>query len=242
MIESRRGASPIPPSTEVTLPPDLVLVGVLPPLLYSSGFFTSLRDVRANAQSITLLATGLVAATMAAVAVVAHEVVGLAWAPAFVLGAVVAPTDPIAATAIARRLGVPRRVVTIVEGESLVNDATALVLYRAAVVAAVAGTFSFGDAALRFLASVAGGIAVGLVVGWLVALVRVRLDNIPAEIAISLLTGYLAYIPATALHVSGVLAAVTVGVYLGWRGPGLFTPAVRVQGKTGRGAARFPLD
>src|ERR671922_222158 len=109
MIESRRGASPIPPSTEVTLPPDLVLVGVLPPLLYSSGFFTSLRDVRANAQSITLLATGLVAATMAAVAVVAHEVVGLAWAPAFVLGAVVAPTDPIAATAIARRLGVPRR-------------------------------------------------------------------------------------------------------------------------------------
>ncbi|HYZ78603.1 MAG TPA: Na+/H+ antiporter [Gaiellaceae bacterium] len=220
----------IPGVPELTLPPDLVLVGVLPPLLYSSGFFTSLRDVRANAQSITLLATGLVAATMAAVAVVAHEVVGLAWAPAFVLGAVVAPTDPIAATAIARRLGVPRRVVTIVEGESLVNDATALVLYRAAVVAAVAGTFSFGDAALRFLASVAGGIAVGLVVGWLVALVRVRLDNIPAEIAISLLTGYLAYIPATALHVSGVLAAVTVGVYLGWRAPELSTPAMRMQG------------
>jgi Na+/H+ antiporter len=220
----------IPGLPDLTLPPDLVLVGVLPPLLYSSGFFTSLRDARANAKPITLLATGLVAATMAAVAVVAHEAVGLAWAPAFVLGAVVAPTDPIAATSIARRLGVPRRVVTIVEGESLVNDATALVLYRTAVVAAVAGTFSFSDAALRLVGSVAGGIAVGLAVGWVVALVRIRLDNIPAETAISLLTGYLAFIPAQALHVSGVLAAVTVGVYLGWRAPELSTPAMRMQG------------
>ena len=220
----------IPGVPRLVLPPDLVLVGVLPPLLYSAGFFTSLRDFRVNAQPISLLATGLVATTMAAVAVVAHRAVGLGWAPAFVLGAVVAPTDPIAATAIASRLGVPRRVVTIVEGESLVNDATALVLYRAAVVAAVAGTFSLGDAALRLVVSVAGGVAVGLAVGWLVALVRVRLDNIPAEIAISILTGYLAYIPASALHVSGVLAAVTVGVYLGWRAPELSTPAMRMQG------------
>jgi Na+/H+ antiporter len=220
----------IPGVPDLTLPPDLVLVGVLPPLLYSSAFFTSLRDARANAKPITLLATGLVAATMAAVAVAAHEATGLGWAPAFVLGAVVAPTDPIAASSIARRLGVPRRVVTIVEGESLVNDATALVLYRAAVVAAVAGTFSFGDAALRLVGSVAGGIAVGLAVGWVVALVRIRLDNIPAETAISLLTGYLAFIPAQALHVSGVLAAVTVGVYLGWRAPELSTPAMRMQG------------
>ena len=220
----------IPGVPELTLPPDLVLVGVLPPLLYSAGFFTSLRDLRANMRSISLLSIGLVAMTMAAVAVVAHEAVGLGWAPAFVLGAVVAPTDPIAATAIARRLGIPRRLVTIVEGESLVNDATALVLYRFAVVAAVAGTFSLGDAVLRFAVSVAGGIAVGLAVGWLVALVRIRLNNIPAEIAISLLTGYLAYIPANALHVSGVLAAVTVGVYLGWRAPELSTPAMRMQG------------
>src|SRR5919197_1406958 len=189
----------IPGVPRLVLPPDLVLVGVLPPLLYSSGFFTSLRDVRRKAHSITLLATGLVAATMAA-------------------------------TAIARRLGVPRRVVTTVEGESLVNDATALVLYRAAVVAAVAGTFSLGDATLRFVAGVAGGIAVGLAVGWVVALVRIRLDNIPAEISISLLSGYLAFIPANALHVSGVLAAVTVGVYLGWRAPELSTPSMRMQG------------
>src|SRR5256714_2556317 len=147
----------VPGVPRLVLPPDLVLVGVLPPLLYSSGFFTSLRDVRRKAQSITLLATGLVAATMAAVAVVAHEAVGLAWAPAFVLGAVVAPTDPIAATAIARRLGVPRRVVTTVEGESLVNDATALVLYRAAVVAAAAGAVSLGDAAPRLVGGLARG-------------------------------------------------------------------------------------
>src|SRR5207248_11230323 len=156
----------IPGVPKLVLPPVVVLVGVLPPLLYAASFFTSLRDFRANAKSISVLALGLVATTMAVVAVVAHEAVGLAWAPAFVLGAVVAPTDAIAATAIARRLGVPRRVVTTVEGESLVNDATALVLYRAAVVAAVAGTFSLGDATLRFVGGVAGGIAVGLAVAW----------------------------------------------------------------------------
>jgi CPA1 family monovalent cation:H+ antiporter len=147
-----------------------------------------------------------------------------------VLGAVVSPTDPIAATAIARRLGVPRPIVSIVEGESLVNDATALVLYGSAVTAVVAGTFSLWDAGLEFVGNVIGGVAVGLAVGWIVALVRIRLDNIPAEIAVSLLTAYLAYIPAQALHVSGVLAAVTVGVYLGWRSPELSTPAMRMQG------------
>jgi Na+/H+ antiporter len=221
----------IPGVPKVTLPPQLVLVGVLPPLLYSGGFFTGLRELRANARPIALLSLGLVTVTMTAVAATAHAAIhGLGWPSAFVLGAVVAPTDPIAATAIARRLGMPRRLVAVVEGESLVNDASALVLYRAAVVAAVSGTFSFWDASLRFGGSVAGGVAVGLVVGWLVAFVRIRLDNIPAEISLSLLTGYLAYIPAQALHVSGVLAAVTVGVYLGWRSPELSTPAMRMQG------------
>src|SRR6266498_3714464 len=221
----------IPGIPTLQLPPDVVLVAVLPPLLYASAFFTSLRDLRANARPIGMLAIGLVIATMTVVAVVAHAAVdSMSWSAAFVLGAVVSPTDPIAATAIMRRLGVPRRLVSIVEGESLVNDASALVLYRAAVVAAVSGSFSFWDGSLRFLASVAGGIAVGLAVGGLVALVRIRLDNIPAEIAISILTGYLAYIPAQAMHVSGVLAAVTTGVYLGWRAPELSTPAMRMQG------------
>jgi Na+/H+ antiporter len=220
----------VPGVPRIVLPPQLVLVGVLPPLLYSGGFFTSLRDLRTNVTQISLLALGLVAATMGGVGVVAHETLGLGWGPALVLGAIVAPTDPLAATAIARRLGVPRRLVTVVEGESLVNDGSALVLYRAAVVAVVAGTFSIGDAALHFLLTVAGGIAVGLAVGWMVAQVRIRLDNIPAEILISLMSGYLAYIPANALHVSGVLAAVTVGVYLGWRSPELSTPEMRMQG------------
>jgi monovalent cation/hydrogen antiporter len=220
----------IPGVPELTLPPELVLVGVLPPLLYSAAFFTSLRDLRADFRPIGLLAVALVVATMLGVAVVAHLATGLSWAASFVLGAVVAPTDPIAATAIARRMGVPRRIVTIVEGESLINDATALVLYGTAVTAAVTGAFSLWDASLEFVLSVVGGIAIGLAVGWVVALVRIRLHNIPAEILISLLSGYLAYIPAEALGVSGVLAAVTIGIYLGWRSPELSTPAMRIQG------------
>jgi monovalent cation/hydrogen antiporter len=219
----------IPGVPELTLPPELVLVGVLPPLLYSAAFFTSLRDLRANYRPIGALAVGLVVATMLAVAVVAHYAAGLSWSSSFVLGAIVAPTDPIAATAIARRMGVPRRIVTIVEGESLINDATALVLYAAAVTAVVTGAFSLWEASFEFVLSVVGGIAIGLAVGWVVALIRIRLDNIPAEILISLLSGYLAYIPAQALGVSGVLAAVTIGIYLGWRSPELSTPAMRIQ-------------
>jgi monovalent cation/hydrogen antiporter len=220
----------IPGVPELTLPPELVLVGVLPPLLYSAAFFTGLRDLRANFRPIGALAVGLVVATMLVVAVVAHLATGLSWSASFVLGAIVAPTDPIAATAIARRLGVPRRIVTIVEGESLINDSTALVLYGTAVTAVVSGAFSFWDASLEFVVSVVGGIAIGLAVGWVIALIRIRLDNIPAEILISLLSGYLAYIPAEALGVSGVLGAVTVGIYLGWRSPELSNPAMRMQG------------
>ena len=221
----------IPGVPEIVLPPELVLVGVLPPLLYSAAFFTGLRELRANLRQISLLAVGLVVATMVVVAVVAHASIGLSWSTAFVLGAVVSPTDPLAATAIARRFGVPRQIVSIVEGESLVNDSTALVLYASAVAAVVSGSFSIWSAGLDFALSVVGGVAVGLAVGWVVALVRIRLDNIPAEVLIALLCGYLAYIPAQALGVSGVLAAVTIGVYLGWRAPELSTPAMRMQGR-----------
>jgi len=221
----------IPGIPELSLPPEVVLVGILPPLLYSAAFFTGLRELRANLGQISLLAVGLVVATMVAVAGVAHVATDLSWAGCFVLGAVVSPTDPIAATAIARRFGVPRQIVSVVEGESLVNDATALVLYAAAVAAVVSGSFSVWSAGFDFLLSVVGGLAVGLAVGWVVALVRIRLDNIPAEILIALLCGYLAYIPAQALGVSGVLAAVAIGVYLGWRAPELSTPAMRMQGR-----------
>src|SRR5919107_1382311 len=162
----------VPPAE---LPPELVLVLFLPPLLYQAAFFSSPRDLRADTRTITLLAVGLVLATMSAVAAVAHTLVGgLSWAAAFTLGAIVSPTDPLAATAIARRLGVPRRLVTLVEGESLVNDATALVAYRIAVAAAVGGSFVVWQAGLRFAVDAAGGVAIGLLVGWLAVEVRRR--------------------------------------------------------------------
>ena len=214
------------------LSPDVVLVAILPALLYASAFFTSLRDLRAKIRPISILAVGLVAATTAAVAAVAHAAInGMSWSAAFVLGAVVSPTDPLAATAIMRRSGVPRRIVTLVEGESLLNDGTALVLYRVAVTAAVSGTFSFWDVSWRFLWSVGGGVAIGVAVGFVVAEVRRRLDNPPVEITIALMTGYLAFIPANAAEASGVLAAVTAGVYLGWRTPELTSVQTRLQGE-----------
>jgi CPA1 family monovalent cation:H+ antiporter len=213
------------------LEPELVFFGVLPPLLYSAAFFTSLRDLRATARPIGLLAVGLVAVTTVGVAVVAHTFVdGLTWPSAFVLGAIVSPTDPLAATSIARRLGVPRKLVTIVEGESLVNDGTGLVLYRVAVAAMVTGSFSAYYTGGLFVVSAGGGIAVGLGVGWLVRQIRKRLDNPPAEITISLLTGYVAFIPAELMGVSAVLAAVTAGIYLGWYTPELTSAQVRLQG------------
>ena len=220
-----------PGMPEFELNPKLVFFGVLPPLLYGSAFFTSLRDLRAQAKPIGLLAVGLVVVTTVGVAVVAHAFVdGLSWPSAFVLGAIVSPTDPLAATSIARRLGIPRKLVTIVEGESLVNDGTGLVLYRVAVAAVVTGSFSAMYTGGLFVVVAGGGIAVGLLVGWIVRQVRRRLDNPPAEITISLLTGYMAFIPAELTGVSAVLATVTAGVYLGWHTPELTTPQVRLQG------------
>jgi monovalent cation/hydrogen antiporter len=221
----------IPGMPYFELNPELVFFGVLPPLLYSAAFFTSLRDLRASARPIGLLAVGLVLVTTVGVAVVAHAFIdGLPWSAAFVLGAIVSPTDPLAATSIARRFGVARRLVTIVEGESLVNDGTGLVLYRVAVAAVVAGSFSAFYTGGLFLVSAGGGVGVGLVVGWLIRQVRRRLDNPPAEITISLLTGYVAFIPAELMGVSAVLAAVTAGIYLGWHTPELTSAQVRLQG------------
>jgi Na+/H+ antiporter len=221
----------VPGAPNVVLEPDLVLIIVLPPLLYSAAFFSSLRDLRRNLRSISLLSVGLVLATTFGVAAIAHALIDdISWRAAVVLGAIVSPTDPIAATSIAERFSVPRRVVTVVEGESMVNDATALIVYKFAVAAVVSGTFSLSDAAMEFIGNAVGGIAIGLAFGWLVAQVRRRLDDPPVEIALSLLTAYFAYLPAEALGVSGVLAAVTVGIYLGWRAPELVTsPSTRLQ-------------
>jgi Na+/H+ antiporter len=221
----------VPGLPHFQLPPDIVLVAILPPLLYSSAFFTGLRDLRVNLRPITLLAVGLVAATTCAVALVAHVAIpGLSWATAFTLGAIVSPTDALAATEIIRRVGAPRRIVAIVEGESLVNDGLALVIYKTAVGAAVAGTFSLWNASWHLIVNVVGGIAVGLAVGYVVRQVRRRIDDAPTEVSLALLSGYLAYLPATAIGVSGVLAAVTIGVYMGWYTPQLTTGITRLSG------------
>jgi monovalent cation/hydrogen antiporter len=233
----------VPGMPTITLPPEVVLVAVLPPLLYLSAYRTSLRDLRANARAIGILAIGLVIATTVTVAVVAHAAIeGLPWSAAFALGAVVAPTDPIAATAIMRRLGVPRRLVSIIESESLVNDGTALVLLRVAIVATVSGEFSLWDMSWRLVWGIVGGIAVGLVVGSVIAETRRRVDNPPVEVTISLMTGYFAFIPATAVSASGVISVVTAGVYLGWRTPELTSVQTRLQGEAVWNIIAFVLN
>ncbi|MDA0163657.1 Na+/H+ antiporter [Solirubrobacter ginsenosidimutans] len=221
----------VPGLPDVQLDPDLVLVLFLPPLLYTGAFFANLRELRTNLRPIALLSIGLVIATVLVVAWVAHTLIdGLSWPAAFALGAIVGPTDPVAATAILRRLGVPRTLVTVLEGESLVNDATALVAYRIALAAAAGAGFSLLDATWDFVWKAAGGIAIGLIVGWVIAWVRSKLDDPLVENTIGLLSAYAAYVPAEHLDVSAVLAAVTVGCYVGWQAPRIASPATRIQG------------
>jgi monovalent cation/hydrogen antiporter len=205
--------SAVPALPEFELPPDLVFFVFLPPLLFAGGYFTSIREFKANLRPIVTLAFGLVIFTAAVVAVVAYALVpSLGWAGAFALGAIVSPPDAVAATAIFQRVGVPQRIVTILEGESLVNDATALVLYRFAVAAVAAGTFSLIDAGASFVLVLSGGIAVGLVVGmageWLLANIR----DTAIAVTITLLAPYAAYLGAESIGVSGVLATVVGGL------------------------------
>ena len=218
----------VPGLPEVQLQPDVVFLFLLPPLLYPAAVFTSWRDFRANLRPILLLAIGLVLLTTAVVAIVTHVLTGLPWPAAFVLGAVISPPDAVAATAITSRLRVPRRIVTVLDGESLVNDATALVAYRFAIAAMISGTFSLPEAIGRFGLVAVGGTGIGLAVGWLAALVQRRLDDPPVQMTISLLTPFAAYIPAERLHLSGVLAVVACGVFIGWRGPQILTARTRL--------------
>src|SRR4051794_2106719 len=219
----------IPGLPHITLNPDLVLVIFLPPLLYSAGIFADLRALRDNLRPILLLSIGLVLVTTVAVAVAAHEVIGMSWALAFALGAIVSPTDPTAATTIMRNLGVPRTTVNVIEGESLVNDATALVVYRVAVSAAVGGSFSAPEAALELVGAAVGGIAIGAAVGYALVAIRRHIDDTTTQLTISLLSGYAAFVPAAALGVSGVLAVVTAGLIIGWHAPVLISPQTRLE-------------
>jgi CPA1 family monovalent cation:H+ antiporter len=221
----------VPGLPEVTLDPQVVLVVFLPPLLYGASIWANSNDLRANLRALTLSTIGLVLATMCTVAWVAHELIpGLPWEAAFVLGAIVSPTDPLAAATIMRRLDAPRRMVSTIEGEGLFNDATALVAYRVAVAAVVAGGFSLTEAGLEFLLGAAGGVAVGLAVGTIIAEIRRRTTDTQVSVTISLLTGYAAFVPADAIGVSGVLATVTAGIYMGIRGPKILPARTRLQG------------
>src|SRR2546421_7815233 len=212
----------------VEFEPRLIFIVFIPPLLYRAALMASWRDLRANVRPITLLAVGLVVFTTIVVGVAAHAVApGLPWAAAFALGALVSPPDAPAATAFLRGLVVPRRVATILEGESLVNDAAAIVAYRMAVAAAVSSTFSWGAAGPRFVWVGTTGIVVGLVVAWLIAWLRRRIHAPEIEATISLLTPFAAFLPAEALGVSGVLAVVAGGLCLGRPGPRLAGPHTR---------------
>jgi CPA1 family monovalent cation:H+ antiporter len=220
----------IPGIPDVQLDPDLVLLVFLPPLLYASAFFADLRSLRADARVITMNAIGLTLFTAGCVGVIAHEVMDMPWAIAFALGAIVSPTDPAAATAIMRRVGAPRRMVNVLEGESLVNDATALVTYKVAVAAAIGESVSAGHTVFTFFADAAGGIAIGLAAGWLIAEVRKRVNDVNTELTISLFSAYGAFIPADQVGASGVLAVVACGLVLGFRAPEIASPESRMQG------------
>ena len=221
----------IPGLPAVALEPDVVFLLFLPPILFGAGYFTSIRDLRANIRPIGLLAVGHVLFTMVVVAVVIQTLVPtLGWAAAFALGAIVAPPDAVAATAVFQRLGVPRRLVTILEGESLLNDATALVAYRFALLAATTGTFSLIDAGGTFLFASVGGVLLGLAIGHVVSMAVRRIDDEVFSIVITFLAPTAAYLPAEQLGLSGVIATVAAGIWLGRHAPKALSSGVRLSG------------
>ena len=243
LVVAGLAASFVPGVPAVELDPHVVLVLILPPLLYAAALSTAYADFGDNLRPIALLSVGLVLVTMAAVAAVAALVApALPLAAAFALGAIVAPPDAVAATAIARRLSLPRRVLVILEGESLLNDATALVSYRIAVSAALVGGATVGGALSDFAVAALGGVAIGLALGVGLAALRRRLHDPLLENALSLLTPFAAFLPAEALHASGVLAVVVTGLYLGRRAPVLLSSGARLQGQALWGMVTFLLE
>jgi CPA1 family monovalent cation:H+ antiporter len=219
----------VPNIQRVPFDPNLILLVVLPPILYQAALFTSWRDFRANLRAISLLAVGLVVATTIGLAVAVKWLVPeLPWPAAFAFGAIISPPDAVAAVAIMSRMNVPRRILTIVEGESLVNDASALVLYKFAVAATLTGVFSFIGAAGQFALVAAGGIAIGFVLGRLFVAIHRRLGDPLIEILLSLVLPYSAYLLAEGIGVSGVLAVVTAGLVRGRHAPEAFSPRTRI--------------
>jgi CPA1 family monovalent cation:H+ antiporter len=230
LVATGVGVALIPGRTTIELAPEVVLLMILPPLIYSAAVAMSWREFRANLRPISLLAVGCVVFTTVAIAVAMHYAIGMPWAVGFVLGAIIAPPDIVAPLAIARRLGLPHRLLVILEGEGLVNDATALILYRFAVIAVVTGAFSLGQATGTFALIVVGEIVFGIGVGWLSLRLRRWARDPRVEITLSLLTPYAAFWVPEHLHGSGVLATVACGLYVSWRGPLLISAATRLQG------------
>ena len=220
----------VPGLPAVRLPPELVLLLVLPPLIYSSAVAMSWREFRFNLRPISLLAIGCVVFTTVAAAAATHWLLGLSWPVGFVLGAIVSPPDAVAPLAIARRMQLPKRILVILEGEGLANDATALILYRFAIVAVSAGAFSFGRAAGEFAVIIAGELLWGIAVGWLMLRLRRWVAEAQIEIVLSILTPYVAYWPPQHLGGSGVLATVVAGLYVSWNGLSMISAATRLQG------------
>jgi CPA1 family monovalent cation:H+ antiporter len=220
----------VPGMPGIELPPELILLLVLPPLIYSASVAMSWREFRANLRPIALLAIGCVIFTACAVATATHYLIGLPWSVGFLLGAIVAPPDVVAPLAIARKLGLPRRILVVLEGEGLANDATALILYRFAVVAITTGAFSLPKASGTFVAILVCELLFGAAVGWFSLRVRHWARDPQIEITLSLLTPYIAYWIPEHLGGSGVIATVACGLYISWNGPLLIASATRLQG------------
>lgn len=223
------GLALIPGLPEFQLDPNLVFNLFLPPLLYPAALYTSWRDFRANLRPILLLAIVLVLLTMVASAFLFHWLFGLPLAVGFVFGAIISPPDAVAALSVTQHLRVPRKIIVILEGESLVNDATSFISFRFALAAVMTGTFSLGEASARFLLVGAGGVIVGIAVGWLATQLQKRLDDPPVQTMFSLLTPYVAYFSGETLHVSGILAVVIAGIYYGRRAPRILSARMRLQ-------------
>ena len=220
----------VPGMPAVELPPEVVLLVVLPPLIYSASVAMSWREFKSNLRPIILLSVGCVVFTAFIVAAATHYLIGLPWTVGFLLGAIVAPPDVVAPLAIARRLGMPRRILVILEGEGLANDATALILYRFTVAAIATGMFSLPKATGTFALIVIAEILFGVAVGWLSLHARHRARDPQVEITLSLITPYLAYWIPEHLGGSGILATVACGLYISWNGPLLISSATRLQG------------
>src|SRR5882757_859863 len=219
----------VPRLPQLQFDPQLLLVLVLPPILYQAALLTSWHEFKANIRPIGLLAVGLVIATTLAVGATLKLLIpDIPWAAAFVLGAIVSPPDAVAATTILSRLNIPRKVVTVLEGESLVNDASGLVIYKFAVATVLTGVFSLWQASLEFVAVAAGGVAIGFLMGRLFVFIHRYLGDAFIEVLTTLLVPYVAYIFAESLHVSGVLAVVAAGLVRGRYAPEIVSAEMRI--------------